>query len=284
MVAVERPSGWRLMVIGAALMLAACAQSSRPAAEPFLRVQAIQMETDGLRRFERGDYESATRHFEQALQLQQSLDDGDAVDRNHLNLAAAALMRDQARVALVHLQALKGVKETGLQARAWQLQVQAYLALKDSVAAQQVLTPALTACTDSCAQRGSLLLLQARLALATQQATQALSHLQAALPLLQSQAQAVEVANLWRLRAGAHLSLGQSAQALAAAETALNLDRALALPEKIAQDWLLLGDIYQSSAQTNAARAAFVRAQSVAEAAALVKVQALALERTRQLQ
>lgn len=267
-----------------ALMLAACAQSPRPAAEPVLRLQAMQMETEGLRSYARGDHDSAARHFEQALRLQQSLDDRAAVDRQHLNLAAVALMRDQAQAALDHVQALKGQQEPGMQTRAWQLQAQAYLALKDAAAAQQVLTAALAACTDSCSQRGSLLLLQARQALAGQQAAQALSHLQAALPLLQIQGQAVEVANVWRLRAGAHLSLAQSAQALVAAETALNLDRALALPEKIAQDWLLIGDIHQSVAQPNPARAAFERAQSVATAAGLVKVQALALERTRQLQ
>ncbi len=270
-----------------AFMLSACAQSPRPAAEPVLLVQAAQAQTDGLRAFARGDHESAARHFEQALRLQQSLDDVPAAAQTHLHLATVALALDQPQAALAHVQsvqALSVLKEAGLQPRLWQLQAQAYLAMNDAVAARRVLVQALADCPNTCAQRGSLLLLQAKLDLAGQQAAQALSNLQMALPLLQSQGQSLEVANVWRVRAGAHLALGQHDLALSAAQSALSQDRALALPEKIAQDWMLLGDIYQQSARQDSAREAFERAQSVAAAARLVKVQTRALERMKRLQ
>lgn len=255
----------------AALLLAACGSTPK-VSEPLLRRQAQEAESDGARRYARGDYAGAARHFAAAGQLQQSLDDPAASARNQLNQARAELALGQAEAALDRAQR---VTATELALDALLLRAQANLALGRLAEAQSTLVAASAACATNCAQSASLSLLQARAALADKRAPDALRHAEAALKLLQDKDEAAETGNAWRLAAAARLAGNDAASALPAAGAALDIDRQLALPEKIARDWLLIGDIRRKLGAGDTANA-YQRALDVANAAGLADVARIA--------
>lgn len=265
-----------------AVLLAACGSTPQPA-EPPLRKQAQEAEMDGAKRYARGDYAGAARHFGAAGQLRMSLDDPAAAARNSLNQARAELAGGQAEAALSRVQRI-GHAELALDAQL--LQAQANLALARRDAAQANLLVATAACATNCPQLASLYLLQARAALADGRAADALRHAEAALKLLRDQDEAAETGNAWRLVAAARLAGNDAGGALPAARAALEIDRQLALPEKIARDWLLIGDIARKVGAGGTARevpvgdtaTAYQRALDVANAAGLVDVAALATQ------
>ena len=257
----------------AALLLAACGSTPK-VSEPVLRKQAQETERDGARRYARGDYAGAARHFAVASQLQQSLDDPAAAARNQLHQARAELAASQAEAALNRA---KNITHADLVLDALLLQAQANLALGKPAAAQENLTAAAASCVANCPQSASLNLLQARAALADKRAADALRHAEAALKLLQGKDEAAETGNAWRLIATARLASDDAAGALPAAQAALDIDRQLALPEKIARDWLLIGDIRKKLGAGGTA-AAYHRAIDVANAAGLQEIVGIAAQ------
>jgi tetratricopeptide (TPR) repeat protein len=257
--------------LAATLLLAACGSAPK-VSEPVLRKQAQEAETDGARRYARGDYTGAVRSFGAAGQLQQSFDDPAAAARNGLNQAHAELALGQAEVALNRA---RHITHPELLLDALLLQAQANLALGRLTAAQETLAAAATACPANCAPLASLNLLQARVALADQRAPDALVYAQTALKLLQDKDEAAETGNAWRLIAAARLANGDASGALPAANAALEIDRRLALPEKIARDWLLIGNVQRIVGADDTAPA-YQRALDVANAAGLTDIAAMA--------
>lgn len=273
------------LALCAALLLAACGSTPKPN-EPPLRKQALEAESDGARRYARGDFAGAAQQFSVAAQLQVSLDDPAAAARDSLNQARAELAGGEAAAALDHARRIKH-PELALEARL--LGAQANLAMNRAAAAQAELAVAEADCAANCAQLASLRLLQARTALIERRAADARQYAEAALKLLQDKDEAAETGNAWRLLAAARLAANDAAGALPAARAALEIDRQLALPEKIARDWLLIGDIQKRvgagalHARDSASRAsetakAYQRALDVATAAGLTAVAALATQ------
>ncbi|MDP1733494.1 MAG: hypothetical protein Q8L44_03925 [Sulfuritalea sp.] len=257
----------------AALLLAACGSAPK-VSEPALRKQAQEAERDGARRYARGDYAGAVRHFAVASQLQQSLDDPAASARNQLHQARAELAAAQAEAALNRA---KGIAHAEFALDALLLQAQANLTLGKLAAAQANLAAAATSCAANCPQSASLNLLQARAALADKRAADALRHAETALKLLQDKDEAAETGNAWRLIAAARLASGDALGALPAAQAALDIDRQLALPEKIARDWLLIGDVRKKLGAGDTATA-YQRALDVANAAGLQEIAGVATQ------
>jgi hypothetical protein len=255
----------------AALLLAACGAAPKPA-EPPLRKQVQEVESDGARRYARGDFAGAALQFGAAAQLQVSLDDPAAAARDSLNQARAELAGGAAAAALDRTRRITH-PEFALEARL--LGAQANLALNRAAAAQAELAAAEADCAAKCAQLASLKLLQARTALVERRAADARQYAEAALKLLQDKDEAAETGNAWRLLAAARLAANDAAGALPAARAALDIDRQLALPEKIARDWLLIGDI-QKRVGAGETAPAYQRALDVATAAGLGEVAALA--------
>lgn len=268
----RRAELWRHAALLAAVLLAACGSSPKPPPEPRLRVQAQEQESSGARRYAQGDYSAAARHFAEATRLRSSFDDAGAAARNRLQQAQAELALGQTQLALDHA---SEVRDDSLQVQALLLQVQALLALERYDAAQNRVAQLAAQCAASCAERGRVLLLQARTTWAQGQAAQTAAGAEAALPLLREQSEEREVANAWRLLAAARLAQGDGAAALSAAQAALAIDRQLAVPEKIARDWLLIGDIQRRAASPEA-RVAYQRALAVAQAAGLKELAELA--------
>ena len=271
----DQARAWPACAVLLGVLLAGCASSPRPPPEPALRKQAMEAEADGVRHYSQGDYSGAISRFAQARRLQQSLDDVTAAARNQLNQAHAELALGQPRAALNHA---GEAGEGTLQAQALLIQAQAHLALGQPGVARESLARLEKICSGNCPQRGSMLVLRARVALAEGNGAQTLADAQAALPILKEQQEERETANAWRLIGAARLALSEFPAALTAAQTALEIDRQLALPEKIARDWILLGDIQRRAGHVNDARAAYQRAQSVARAAGLDDLIKLATE------
>jgi len=266
-------------------LLTGCASPPR-AVEPHLQKQALTAETDGGRRYARGDYVGAKPHFDQAARLYRSLDKLEAAERNQLNAARAELALGRPEAAL---RRVADVAEPVLLIEALSITTQAHLAWGALPAAQETLSRALAICPPVCTEHASLRLLQSRLFLLERKPAEALAHAEAGLQALQGKDELRETANAWRLIANATLATGDTARALASAQSALALDRQLGLPEKIARDWLLIGDILQHTGQqvlvsadkelpvTNAT-SAYRRALVVAQAAGRDDVAKLASE------
>jgi tetratricopeptide (TPR) repeat protein len=246
----------------ATAVLAGCGSTPKPPDPPRLRA-ALETESDGARRFERGDHVVAARRFDEAARIYASIDDDAGAARNRLHLARTELARGRAEAALLALPGTPSLESNLLRA-------QAELALNRLDAAHQSLAAAATQCT-ACPQLASLRLLQARAALTAQRTTEALTHAEGALKLLQDGSEPTETGNAWRLIAAARLAAGDATGALPAANTALDIDRRLAVPEKIARDWLLIGDIRRALGGADTA-AAYRRAADVANAAGLDEV------------
>lgn len=253
----------------AALVIAGCGSTPKPPEPPRLKA-ALEAESDGARRFERGDHVVAARRFDEAARIFASIDDEAGTARNRLHLARTELARGRAEAALLALPGQASLDSNLLKA-------QAELALNRQEAAHQSLAAAAALCLAGCPQQASLRLLQARAALTGQRAAEALAHAEVALKLLQDRSEAAETGNAWRLIAAARLALGDAAAALPAAGAALDIDRRLALPEKIARDWLLIGDIRKASSASDT-EAAYRRALDVAQAAGLMEIARVATQ------
>jgi tetratricopeptide (TPR) repeat protein len=267
-----------------ALILAGCGSTPKPAEPPRLRA-ALEAESDGARRYSRGDFSMAERRFDEAMRLFASIDDASGRTRNLLHLARTRLARGHAEAALDLLNAADPGAGPGPALDALLLKAQAQLALARDADAQQSLVAAADRCGAACPQAASLHLLQARAALAGKRPQEALAHADSALKLLRDSGEAIETANAWRMIAAARLAAGDAAGALPAAEAALGIDRRLALPEKIASDWLLIGDIrrkvMRSGIHSDGAgdtAAAYRRALEVANAARLGDIAASATQ------
>ena len=264
----------------AALLLAGCGSAPKPADPPRLRA-ALEAESEGAKRYERGDYLLAVRRFDEAAQLHASIDDVAGTTRNRLHQSRTelALGRPQAALAILSRALPAGSEELD----ALLLTAQAQLALSHQEAAQRTLAAAASRCAAACPQRVSLNLLQGRAALSGQRAAEAEGHARSALKLLEDKGEGHETANAWRLIAAARLAGGDPAGALPAAQLALDIDRRLAMPEKIARDWILIGDIRQRVMRSGIhpdgdgeTAMAYQRALDVANAAGLAEIASLA--------
>lgn len=258
------------------LVLAGCGSTPKPAEPQRLRA-ALEAESEGAKRYGRGDYAFAARRFDEAVRLYASIDDTSGAARSRLHLARSELALGRAETALGVLATTEAGADAGLALDIRLLKAQAQLALARNAEAKQNLAAAAGLCAGGCAQAASLHLLQARAALAARRAADALTHAETALKLLQGQDQAHETGNAWRLAAAARLAAGDAAGALPAAQAALDIDRRLALPEKIAGDWLLIGDIRRKVGAGDTA-AAYRRALAVADAAGLIEISTMATQ------
>ncbi|MDP2825757.1 MAG: tetratricopeptide repeat protein [Sulfuritalea sp.] len=258
------------------LILVACGTTPTPVEPPRLKA-ALEAESEGAKRYGRGDYAFAARRFDEAIRLYASIDDAPGAARSRLHLARSELALGRSDAALGVLATAERSGDAGLALEILLLKAQAQLALDRGDAAQQSLAAATGHCAGVCPQAASLHLLQARAALAGQRAADALTHAETALKLLQGKDQAHETGNAWRLIAAARLAAGDAGGALPAAHTALDIDRRLALPEKIARDWLLIGDIRRRVGAGDTA-AAYQRALDVANAAGLNEISMFATQ------
>ncbi len=265
----------------AGLLLAGCG-ANPPAPQPAERRAAEQAEALALDDWQHGEYARAARGFAEAARRYTAIDDPAAARRAALRQARSDLALGRAGATLTLLAALPPAADVATSVVA----TQAHLARGDLPAAEAALAAARAACAPPCAETASLSVLQARLALARDDATGALAAADAALATFKGAAEdappAAEAGNGWRLRGEALLRLGDAPAAEAAATRALDIDRRLALPEKIARDWLLIAQARAAASKVSPggtaaggmdeARAAYQRALEIAQAAGITDV------------
>ena len=267
---------WLLVSV---IFLGACGTTPKPVDPPRLKA-ALEAESDGAKRYQRGDYAVAGRRFADAMRQFAGIDDSIGSTRNRIHLARTHLALGRAEAALELLGAASDGATGDIDVLL--LRSQALLALMRRSEAEKVLVAAEQSCAAKCPQLPSLKILQARAALADGRAAEAQALAGTAIKLLGDKDQAPETANAWRLTAAARLAAGDATGALASAQAALDIDRRLALPEKIAHDWLLIGNAHryamrdQVPGAAGEAAAAYSRALDVAHAAGLAEIATLA--------
>ena len=138
-----------------ALILAGCGSTPKPADPPRLKA-ALEAESDGAKRYERGDYLVATRRFDEAARIYASIDDAAGTTRNRLHLARTELALGRADAALRVLEEESHRSADGLALEALLLKAQAQLALDHHATAQQSLTAATGQCGGTCPRAASL--------------------------------------------------------------------------------------------------------------------------------
>ena len=263
----------------ALMFLGACGSTPKPVDPPRLKA-ALEAESDGAKRYQRGEYVVAERRFADAMRQFASIDDGVGSMRNRLHLARTQLAQGRADAALALLGAAGD--RTAADPDMLLLRGQALLALARPAEAAQELASAERSCAAKCPQLPSLRILQARAALTDGRAAEAQTLAETAITLLGDTGSPAEAGNARRVLGAARLAAGDAAGALIAAQAALDIDRRLALPEKIARDWLLIGDAHrhairgQPAGTSGEAAAAYARALDVANAAGLAEITMMA--------
>lgn len=255
------------LALSIAALLAACGQAPIQPDNPIL-TQAQEAHDDGQSAFARRDFDSARRHFEQALRLHQSIDDRDGAALNRLDLARSRLALNDRSGAEAELDAaLAATSAPALRAEA--ARQKAVLALLGNRLddAQRWQGEAATACGVGCAMNGSLALIRAQVALRRGALEQAASEWTAARAAMgNAEAQTAEHANLWRLGGEIALQRKDYATARAHLEQALAADRSNGLPERVRRDLRLLAEAAEAAADPIAARDYYRRLLQSAQA------------------
>ena len=81
------------------IFLSACGSTPKPVDPPRLKA-ALEAESDGAKRYQRGDYVVAERRFTDAMRQFASVDDSNGSMRNRLHLARTRLAQGHAESAL----------------------------------------------------------------------------------------------------------------------------------------------------------------------------------------
>lgn len=248
----------------AAGLLGAC---STPAVRSAADVQAQGYNTQGMDRFKTGDLPQALALFQQALVVEQSIEDDDAIAATHLNLSMVYLGMGRQDEALKQLDQVLDDHRLAFSAdRRAEAALRRAMAVQGSARenAERSLDQAGTLCGSSCSVKGKILNLKAYLALSAGRAEEGLRFAQQAQGAL-AKDDALEKANALRLQSSAYIAMKTPAAAVPLLHEALKMDKAAGASEKIYQDLLLLGQA--STDKPELARDYWARAHDVAVAA-----------------
>jgi tetratricopeptide (TPR) repeat protein len=221
--------------------------------------------------FQRGEYASAQASFEEALRIDQSIENIPGIAVNRLNLARTAMTKGDRNQAQQHLDALLKAPLVSYPvaslADASAMQAALCLSNGDTAAALTHIEKGQAWCAGSCNAMSSLLLLRAQIAMRASRPDEAIEHASNALRRLDNTKQAEEKANALRIIGEAQLEKKDPAGALARFEQALALDRDAGVPYKISLDLMYLGLASKSANRREDANVYFRRAAAVRLAA-----------------
>lgn len=248
----------------AACLLGAC--STPPVRSP-ADIRAQGYNTQGMDRYKAGDLPRALAFFEQALAVEQSIEDDDAIAATRLNLSMVYLGMGRRDEALKQLDLVQDEPRLAFSKdRRAEAALRRAMALQptDAASAGQSLDRAAALCGSSCSVRGKILNLKAYLALNAGRPEEGLRLAQQAHGAL-AKDDALEKANALRLQGSAYIAMRTPAAAAAPLAEALKMDKAAGASEKIYQDLLLLGQA--SADKPEVAKDYWTRARDVALAA-----------------
>ena len=245
-------------------LLAAC---STPVVRSSADIQAQGYNTQGLDRLKAGNLPQALALFEQALVVEQSIEDDNAIAATRLNLAMTYFGMGRQDEGLKQLDMVLDERRLAFtQERRAEAALRRAMAIQstDRPGAVQALDRATALCSGKCSLGGKILNLQSYLALSAGRAEDGLRYAQQAQSAL-AKDDALEKANALRLQASALIALKTPASALPLLEEALKMDKAAGASDKIYQDLVLLGQA--STDKPDVARDYWTRARDVAVAA-----------------
>ena len=233
--------------------------------------QAIQLNQDGQRALQRGEFAQAIVQLEAALRLNSSIENHDGVVADRLLMARVLETKGDALAARKQLDALL----TG----AYPLTPEQYAQTKTALAlwalrqgkldeANQMVEDAHQSCAGKCSNAAPILNIQARLALERGDSSTALATATSALQKLPNPDQLAERANSLRTIGLARLLRGEAPAALESLQQALSLDRDLGLPDRIVDDLLQIRRVHLVLGNASEANDLYRRALAVAEASA----------------
>jgi len=252
-----------------AMMLAGC---GAPIVQPNARQQqAIQANNQGETAFRRGDYPRARVYFEEALRIDQSLENVTGIATNRINLARIANAMGDQEQAQRHLDLLLKsplVAYPSMQlAEAAALQTTLFLSNGNLTSALDLVEKGQAWCAGSCRAFPSLLLLRAQIALRSARPDEAIDHASNALRRLDGSQHAEEKANALRVIGEALLDKKDPLGAIGRFEQALVLDREAGVPQKISIDLMYLGQASKLANRRDDAATYYRRAAAVRHAA-----------------
>lgn len=268
-----------------ALLLGGC--SAAPVPQSPRLEQALQLGQRADQAFRQGEWPRALAQYQNALRLNQSLENTAGIATNRLNLARTYRAMNQTAQAHGELDALLAQPALAYPERhlaeAAALQAVLYLGERNFAATRQSIAEGQRHCRQDCDAGPSLLLLQGQLELREGAPQRAFAPLNAALARLQTPGQEEERSNALRLLGEAWLAQARPDQARPLFEQALELDRHTGLPAKISLDLLRLGEASQHAGEVSQARIYFQRAATVSRSGADEKGLAAAQQRLQAL-
>lgn len=253
--------------VACAVVMAILVGCSSPPVRSQADIRAQGYSTQGLDRYKAGDLPRALTYFEQALAVDQSIEDDDAIAATRLNLSMVYLGMGRRDEALKQLDLVQDEPRLAFSNdRRAEAALRRAMALQatDAAGAGQALDRAAALCGSSCSVRGKVLNLKAYLALNAGRPEEGLRLAQQAQGAL-AKDDTLEKANALRLQGSAYIAMRTPAAAVGPLAEALKMDKAAGASEKIYQDLLLLGQA--SADKPEAARDYWVRARDVAVAA-----------------
>jgi tetratricopeptide (TPR) repeat protein len=258
-----------IAVLSCALWLSGCGTAPK---QQNARMQlAIQSNQLGESAFYGGDYARARAYFEEALRIDESIENIDGMAINRINLARTCIAMGDDAQAQQHLDAL--LRNPRVTYPAAQLTLAATLAstlsLKSSDLqnATAMLDKGQAWCGSNCTALPSLLLLRAQIALRAERPDEAIEQASSVLRRLDGSQTAEEKANALRVVGEAWMAKKNPAESIARFEQALALDREAGVPQKISLDLMYLGQASKMMNKPAEANAYFRRAAAVRTAA-----------------
>lgn len=256
------------LLIAFCLMLAAC--GSAPEKQNHRIEQANKLSARADAAFLQGEYERASNDYQQALRVNQSVENAAGIAIMRFNLARVFRELTQSEQAHLQLDALFSepalpYSSTTLAAAA-ALKSQLYLEGNEPSLALLWVEKAEGYCQRKCTTAGSLLLLRAQLAHRDKRLDEALKFADDAVAALNSGVQQVELANAQRLSGEISLEKNDFTKASRSFQQALAIDQKLGIPGKISLDLLRLGTAHERVGETKTALSFYARALAVSEA------------------
>jgi tetratricopeptide (TPR) repeat protein len=254
-------------IILIALMLSACA-GAPPEPQNARLAQAADYNRRGEVALEHGDYRRALAYYREALRIDLSIEHAEGIAINSINVARAHQLAGDSALAHQALDGLLGASALRLApeftAAAQLRKALLYQGEGRLVDAAAWAERCEARCKDAvCAWRGTLLNLQARLALARADASAAQVLAAQALAINRTRTPGEELANSLRLQAEASIRQRQFTAAFAPLSEALALDKRLGLPERIEADLALMAEAHAGAGNAEQARVFRLRAASV---------------------
>jgi len=259
------------MMAAACMLLVACAQQAQLRAPSARETAAIEANNHAEASFRRGDFESAAKHYREAMRISRSLEAVDAIASNAVNLSIVFQRLGKSAEAQLSLSSVLDqdalvfpplrLAQAALRRSILKLEERQYESAAQWVekAADQCVAP-------SCTLQAALYNVKAQIALENGRADVATRYAQLALNASRDTDDQVETANAFRLLGNSALRVGNAGAALEPLAQALAIDREIGLPPKIYLDLVSLGRANTLIGKLDLARKFYERALVVSEA------------------